>query len=216
MPMLGDFFSRAVDGAFAVNAQQRIVFWDSGCARLLGVTAQDALGCPCHEVARGRDAKGRPFCTNACDIARLPRGKPAPGAFPLRVTDARGDELKLAVNIVLIPSRRGAWSCVHLLHRGEAPATLPLLESEGWQKRRTPKADAFATDPAGPVTDSMLTSREQEIYRLLAEGLSVSTISHRLHISPVTVRNHLQHIMSKLGLHSQTAAVAYAYRHDLF
>jgi len=68
----------------------------------------------------------------------------------------------------------------------------------------------------GPVTESMLTSREQEVYRLLAEGLPVSTISHRLYISPVTVRNHLQHIMSKLGLHSQTAAVAYAYRHNLF
>jgi len=68
----------------------------------------------------------------------------------------------------------------------------------------------------GPVTESMLTSREQEVYRLLAEGLPVSTISQQLHISPVTVRNHLQHIMGKLALHSQVEAVAYAYRHNLF
>jgi DNA-binding NarL/FixJ family response regulator len=31
----------------------------------------------------------------------------------------------------------------------------------------------------------------------------------------VTVRNHIQHLISKLGLHSQIEAVAYAYRNNL-
>ena len=63
---------------------------------------------------------------------------------------------------------------------------------------------------------SGLTTREDEIFRLLAEGLPVRAISARLYISPVTVRNHLQHIMAKLDLHSQRETVAYAYRHNLF
>jgi len=218
IPMLDDFFSRGIDGAFAVDAGQRIIFWNPACAQLLRVSAREALGRPCGDVLRGHDGMGCPFCRPGCTIAQLAEGTAAPEAFPLWVSDGQGSTLRLSVSIMLVPSpRTKLWAVVHLLHRREAPAALHLLEGEGWRKRRAPKADAPATDPAGPpVPDSRLSSREQEVYRLLAEGLPVSTISHRLYISPVTVRNHLQHIMSKLGLHSQTAAVAYAYRHNLF
>ena len=47
-----------------------------------------------------------------------------------------------------------------------------------------------------------LTSREQEVVVLLAEGISVQEIAEKLFISPKTVENHRSSIMRKLDLHS--------------
>ncbi len=55
-----------------------------------------------------------------------------------------------------------------------------------------------------------LTPREQEIMRMLAEGLSKSEIAGRLCISVKTVENHRSNIMKKLDLHSAMDLVRYA------
>jgi DNA-binding NarL/FixJ family response regulator len=55
-----------------------------------------------------------------------------------------------------------------------------------------------------------LTPREQEIFRLLAEGLSAKEISTRLFISPKTVENHRINIMRKLELKRPLDLVRYA------
>jgi DNA-binding NarL/FixJ family response regulator len=63
------------------------------------------------------------------------------------------------------------------------------------------------------ITDTAygaLSSREQEVMRLLAEGLSTKEIAEKLFISPKTVENHRSNIMHKLGLHSIIELVRYA------
>jgi len=63
------------------------------------------------------------------------------------------------------------------------------------------------------ITDAhyaSLTAREQEILRLLAEGLPTKEIAERLFISPKTVENHRANIMNKLDLHSTLELVRYA------
>lgn len=63
------------------------------------------------------------------------------------------------------------------------------------------------------VSDSdygRLTPREQEIMRMLAEGLGKATIADRLCISIKTVENHRSNIMKKLDLHSAMDLVRYA------
>lgn len=55
-----------------------------------------------------------------------------------------------------------------------------------------------------------LTTREREVLRLAAEGLSNSDIADRLSISPRTVEVHRAHMMKKLGLRNQTHLVRYA------
>ena len=63
------------------------------------------------------------------------------------------------------------------------------------------------------ITDAhyaSLTAREQEILRLLAEGMSAKEIAEKLCISPKTVENHRSNIMNKLDLHSTLELVRYA------
>jgi len=57
-----------------------------------------------------------------------------------------------------------------------------------------------------------LTPREQQVLRLLAEGLSTKKIGEKLFISPKTVENHRANIMNKLEVHSTMELVRYAVR----
>jgi len=55
-----------------------------------------------------------------------------------------------------------------------------------------------------------LTPREQEVMRLLAQGLSCKKIGTKLFISPKTAENHRSNIMNKLNLHSAMELIRYA------
>jgi two-component system nitrate/nitrite response regulator NarL len=61
----------------------------------------------------------------------------------------------------------------------------------------------------------LLSDREREVLRLLADGSAVPQIAGQLHLSPATVRTHLQNLYEKLGVSSQPAAVASAMRQGL-
>jgi len=55
-----------------------------------------------------------------------------------------------------------------------------------------------------------LSAREIEVLRLVAEGASNVDVAARLHITDATVKSHLVHVFSKLGVGSRTAAVSEA------
>lgn len=55
-----------------------------------------------------------------------------------------------------------------------------------------------------------LSAREIEVLQLVAEGASNGEIAARLHVTDATVKSHLVHVFSKLGVGSRTAAVAEA------
>ena len=55
-----------------------------------------------------------------------------------------------------------------------------------------------------------LSRREREVLRLLADGQTTNAIARTLCISHSTARNHIQHILHKLHVHSRLEAVAAA------
>jgi two-component system nitrate/nitrite response regulator NarL len=60
-----------------------------------------------------------------------------------------------------------------------------------------------------------LSARENEVLVLIAEGLSAPDIGKRLHLSPATIKGHLQSLYEKLGVSERAAAVAEAMRRGL-
>lgn len=83
-----------------------------------------------------------------------------------------------------------------------------------------PTADRAATDgpPASeldPQPASTLTPRESEVLTLLAQGKGTHGIAEMLYISPATVRTHIQHITTKLDVHTRLQAVITAQRREL-
>jgi DNA-binding NarL/FixJ family response regulator len=59
-------------------------------------------------------------------------------------------------------------------------------------------------------SDDDLTAREREVLALIAEGATNKEIAARLVVSENTARNHVSHILSKLGFSRRSEAAAYA------
>ncbi len=71
------------------------------------------------------------------------------------------------------------------------------------------------SQPKESVSDkrySRLTPREQQVLRLVAEGLTSKEIAQQLSIKAKTVENHRSHLMEKLGLRNRVELVRYAVR----
>jgi len=65
---------------------------------------------------------------------------------------------------------------------------------------------------AGRDHGDLLTAREREILKLLADGLSNADVAEKLFISQETVKSHVRHILTKLEADTRTHAVAIALR----
>ena len=112
-------------------------------------------------------------------------------------------------------------------------APQPLVETHGLSKRfgshialdgvdlRIPGGVAFGLlGPNGAGTSpspafAQLTERERAVLLLVARGQSNSEISIELHISETTVKTHVNHILTKLGLRDRIQAVVMAYDYGL-
>ena len=82
--------------------------------------------------------------------------------------------------------------------------------------KRVIKQFARIPRPTPPKELDELTKREQEVFRLIANGLSNTEIGQELYISDTTVKTHITHILQKLNLRDRVQAVVLAYQTGLF
>ncbi|MFE6850188.1 response regulator [Streptomyces sp. NPDC057674] len=75
--------------------------------------------------------------------------------------------------------------------------------------------ERFAHRPRPTATLHALTARENEVVRLVAEGLSNDEIAAVLVISPLTAKTHISRAITKLGLRDRVQLVITAYEHGL-
>jgi DNA-binding NarL/FixJ family response regulator len=81
--------------------------------------------------------------------------------------------------------------------------------------KRVIKQFARIPRPKPPKEFDELTTREQEVFRLIANGLSNTEIAQELYISDTTVKTHITHILQKLNLRDRVQAVVLAYQSGL-
>jgi DNA-binding NarL/FixJ family response regulator len=74
---------------------------------------------------------------------------------------------------------------------------------------------ALATPRLTADVEVPLTQRESEVLRQLAYGLTNKEIAQTLHISYETVKEHVQHILRKIGVTDRTQAAVWAVRKEL-
>ncbi len=95
---------------------------------------------------------------------------------------------------------------IRRLARGEGmvdQAVTRRVIAEFARRRPAPDPDEAA---------AVLTPRERDIVRLLAEGMSNAEIAAALYVEPSTVKSHLGRAMTKLGTRDRLQTVVWAYR----
>jgi PAS domain S-box-containing protein len=177
---------RSGDALFAFDANLTVVSWNRAAEELIGVSADEAVGRHCWEVLGGHDERGNLACHRGCSTARLAReGWPVPRQG-LLIRALEGERAVDVSTVTVNDSDRPLFLHVMIPHR-EAP----------------------------PPMDGLLTPRQQEVLRLLADGVPAKVIAARLGIAQATARNHIHAILVALDAHSQLEAIAEARRLQL-
>jgi DNA-binding NarL/FixJ family response regulator len=78
-----------------------------------------------------------------------------------------------------------------------------------------PDLRALAERTPSSVRPHLLTSREQEVVRLLAEGRTVKEVANDLSLSIKTVEAHKLNLMRKLNIHNRSSLIDYAVREGM-
>jgi DNA-binding NarL/FixJ family response regulator len=115
------------------------------------------------------------------------------GASGFVLKDIEPDELRAAVATV---------------HAGQAlfaPSVTNRLVSAFVERDR----------PGLPPARDELTAREREVLALIAAGLTNPEIAAKLHVAGTTVKTHVSHLLTKLGLRDRVQLVVYAYENGL-
>jgi PAS domain S-box-containing protein len=214
-PELGQLeraLARTGDGCVVIDAGGRITFWNAAAEKMLGWPARDAVGRACCDVFAGIDDRGNRVCYNGCHVRGLAKLDEPVHSFDMRTRSRSGRPLWLNVSSLPLPtngaSDGAAAAMIHLFRDVSADKELLKLVHERLDGRNG------GVEPGSP--GASLSRRELEVLRLIVDGLNTGAIAERLHVSPATIRNHVQNIMGKLGVHSRLEAVAFATKHRLF
>lgn len=198
-------FARTADGAFAIGPDGRIVLWNRAAEKMLGYSPREVIGRPCCDLFVGYDDSGNRLCYQGCHVMSLVKMGDPVQSFDMRTRTKAGRPIWVNLSTLTVPAGPAGGSLtVHLFRDVTATKELLALVRE---RLRAPAS----VEP----TDGVLTRRELEILRMIATGVSTKAGADKLHVSPATVRNHVQNILGKLGAHSRLEAVAIATRQRL-
>jgi PAS domain S-box-containing protein len=194
---LDQALARAGDGICTITSDGKIALWNGAAEEILGYAACEAIGQSCCDLFVGRDDSGNRLCYKGCHVQALVRmGEPVQH-FNMQTRTKAGRPIWLNVSVLTTSNGHGPLT-IHLFRDVSATKELLGLVQEG------------SAPPAAPPETSGLTRRELEILRLVATGANTKATAERLQLSPATIRNHMQNIMGKLGVHSRLQAVAHA------
>lgn len=199
--------ARAGDGVCVVRTDGRVILWNVAAERILGYSRRDVIGRPCCDVFAGRDGDGNRLCYQGCHVMSLVKlGEPIQ-SFDMASRTKAGKTAWLNITILPVPVNGHGAMTVHFFR--DVTATKEMLTLVNGR----PSASGARAQP-DPL-ETALTRRELEVLRLLGRGLNTKNAAGELHVSPATIRNHVQNILGKLGVHSRLEAVAHATQHRI-
>ncbi len=212
----------SADGVFCVDRSQRIIHWSPSAEQILGHTAQEVLGQPCYEVLGGRDSQNYRFCRRNCPIVANARRGRLTTDYDVLTRSKDGADAWINVSILLLKTKRSRSPVlIHLMRDVTERRRVEGLARRAVETLRELSAgpgEAAAQAPhpdPRPTPLPALSKRELQVLQLLASGLGTRQIADNLGVSPITARNHITHVVSKLGARNRLEAVLYASRRRL-
>jgi DNA-binding CsgD family transcriptional regulator len=178
------------EAAYAVDRNGQIVVWNRASEQTFGYSKSQALGRSCWELLSGRDIFGNRCCCEGCPVRASAFNDQLVNRFKIDFKTAAQERKKFDVTALMLINETGENLFVHIC--------IP---------------ETHAAEPVRSLTATgkhlyKLTPREIEVLTLLHRGMTVEDIAAALSICSSTVRNHTQHILYKLNVHSRFEAVA--------
>lgn len=205
------------DATFATDPNYRILYWNRTAEEILGFQRDQVVGKLCYQVLRGIDPGGHQICHNACETMRqIQSGNRVPSC-DIVVHTSDGEER--CINTSTIVVRGNQARPIAIVHTFRDVTRHRQLELLGEQVLSNVGQFLNLNSPRIPMApagiDCQLTAREREVLELLAKGADSSRVAEELCISHCTARNHIQSILSKMGVHNKVEAVVQAMRYNL-
>lgn len=214
---LTEMVASTADAAFAVDGNGMLVAWNAAAAALFNRSAEQVIGNPCGEIVQGIDECG-PVCSPTCAILQACHSHQPTSNFDLQVPTAQGPQwCNVSTMAVTVVNSTTPYS-VHIVRRIDLRKRLELLVRDfivSEAKLPPDDAQALMSVTRSSARAVALTDRELAVLRLLAKGTKTAAIAQQLHISRVTVNNHIQHLMGKLNAHNRLEAIRRAERAGL-
>jgi PAS domain S-box-containing protein len=217
MENLFQMLADAADGAFVVNKNQYIIYWNLAAQKMLGYAPNKVVGRPCYEVLRGCNEKGQVICTHHCTVmTAVSAGKPIYD-YDLVTCTRSGDMRWINVSILTtcLTQDRSSPLVVHLFRDATQSKQNEQLVKQMFTNVDDQPAFGASGNQSSQNAAPRLTKRENEVLSLLAQSFSTSEIAKTLSISSATVRNHIQNILHNLQVHSRLEAVIFAQQNHL-
>jgi len=186
--------------AYAVDHSGVIVAWNTAAEAAFGYTEAEALGQRCWELLAGRDVFGNHYCFDDCALRETAFHHGSINPHELYLKTSSRELKKFRVSTLLVADGPGNELLVHLCHpdcdaSDECNTTICAVQPGNNHQRGNNHGRGA------------LTVRETEVLSLLSEGKGTNEVAEKMCISPATVRNHIQHILYKLHVHSRIAAI---------
>lgn len=196
------------DAAFAVDAAGRICAWNKAAVELFGRSQADVMNVPCHELLQCADEDGL-VCSKPCVVERWVTDNRPPVNFDVRLQTKRGKIwCNLSTLISIDPTSPGLYA-IHIVRPIEIRTRLEQALSEFVRLHLCSSSNGkplICSAPTPGIT-VRLTRREVEVLKSLAKGDATGKIANELNISSTTVKNHIKHILAKLGAHTRLEAI---------
>ncbi|WP_370116704.1 response regulator [Streptacidiphilus sp. MAP12-33] len=170
--------------------QPDVVLMDIRMPRMDGVEATRRIAGP------GRDGPAKVLVLTTFDLDEYVVEALRAGASGFLLKDVPAEELVQAIRVIAEGAAMLAPS-----------VTRRLLDMYAG---RLPSGDE-----APPPSLATLTDREVEVLKLVAKGLSNAEVASELFVSETTVKTHVGHVLTKLGLRDRVQAAVFAYESGL-
>jgi len=220
MESLFQALTSTADGAFVINENRHIIYWNQAAQKILGYSDDETINQPCYKILAGHNDQCQPICHNQCHIAMAAFSGGTVRNYDMCLQAKSGEERWLNMSTFTFPSPKDETGLmlVHLFRdatqkKQTEQFVYQLLEALENLQNKTPLHSTPPRSTESPIAD--LTDRERQVLSLLAQGSSTTNIAHSLSISPATVRNHIRNIRQKLHVHTKLEAVVYAFKHGL-
>lgn len=108
-------FTLTGDGAFAVDKEKRIVFWNPAAEEMFGYKAEDVLDQLCYNVMRGKSVDGEPFCQRHCPVFKDSLKNKPPDNFDLLMRHKDGRSVRVNISTIRMPDGPNVAEQISLL-----------------------------------------------------------------------------------------------------